>query len=246
MAFNEEFEKTGIWLFRWRGYLPLSMIGVLLWGMRNFNYPYQSHRLDELWEILCLTISFCGLGIRVFTTGYAPRGTSGRNTRRHVADVLNVTGMYSIVRHPLYLGNFLIWLGISLFVRSSGLSLIFILGFWLYYERIIFAEEQFLRRKFGEVYSEWAARTRAFLPRFKNWQSPSVSFSVRKVLRKEYQSFFGIIFTFTILEIIGDLFAVKRIELDLMWLILFSTGLTLYLILRILEKKTKILDSRGR
>jgi protein-S-isoprenylcysteine O-methyltransferase Ste14 len=244
MAFNEEFEKTGNWLFRWRSYLPLSMIGVVLWEMRNFNYPYESHRLDELWEILCLTISFCGLGIRVFTTGYAPRGTSGRNTRRHVADALNVTGMYSIVRHPLYLGNFLIWLGISLFVRSWGVSLIFILGFWLYYERIIFAEEQFLRRKFGDVYSEWAARTPAFLPRFKNWRSPRISFSVRKAFRKEYHTFFAVIFSFTILEIGGDLFAVRKIELDLMWLIIFSIGLTIYLILRILGKKTKILDSQ--
>ncbi|MGB8874133.1 MAG: hypothetical protein WCC75_12145, partial [Desulfobaccales bacterium] len=45
--------------------------------------------------------------------GLPPRGTSGRNTQGQVAETLNTTGIYSLVRNPLYLGNFLIWLGLS-------------------------------------------------------------------------------------------------------------------------------------
>ena len=34
------------------------------------------------------------------------KNTSGRNTHDQVADSLNTSGIYSIVRHPLYVGNF--------------------------------------------------------------------------------------------------------------------------------------------
>jgi protein-S-isoprenylcysteine O-methyltransferase Ste14 len=87
--------------------------------------------------------------------GYVPRGTSGRNTRWQVAETLNTTGMYSIVRNPLYLGNFIIVLGILLFVQVWWIVVIGIVGFWFFYERIVFTEEGFLRRKFGTVFLEW-------------------------------------------------------------------------------------------
>ena len=73
--------------------------------------------------------------------------TSGRNTSEgQVADTINQTGMYSMVRHPLYVGNFIMWLGIALFTASIWFVLLFIAVYWLYYERIMYAEEQFMRR----------------------------------------------------------------------------------------------------
>ena len=40
------------------------------------------------------------------------------------------------------------------------MPLLYMLIFTLYYERIIFAEEMFLRREFGQAYLDWAATTR--------------------------------------------------------------------------------------
>ena len=118
--------------------------------------------------------------------GYAPVRTSGRNTRNQIADSLNTTGLYSIVRHPLYLGNFLIGLGISLVSWVWWLPLIYTLLFGIYYERIMFAEEAFLRRKFGGEFEDWAAATPAFWPRISQWRRPALPFSFRNVLRREY------------------------------------------------------------
>lgn len=53
--------------------------------------------------------------------------------------------MYSIVRNPLYLGNFLMVLRVVLVLRVWWLSLLYLLVFTIYYERIIFAEEMFLK-----------------------------------------------------------------------------------------------------
>jgi protein-S-isoprenylcysteine O-methyltransferase Ste14 len=72
-----------------------------------------------------------------------------------VAEVLNTTWMYSLVRNPLYLGNFIIWLGLALFINVWWCTIIVILSFILFYERIIFAEEKFLREKFGKTF-KWA------------------------------------------------------------------------------------------
>ncbi len=246
MALREEFEKNGNWLFRWRSYLPLLLTGIVLIGMRHFEYPGHQHTYDKIWEIFCLVISFTGLGIRCYTVGHTPKGTSGRNTSRQEAEFLNTTGIYSLVRHPLYLGNFFCWLGISLFVRIWWVSLIFILVFWLYYERIMFAEEEFLRRQFGKDYNTWADDTPAFMPDFRKWRSPALPFSLKNVLKREYSGLFAIISSFTFLEIVGDLFAEGRLEFDRMWIIIFSTGCVIYLTLRWLKKNTGILHVEGR
>lgn len=246
MALRDEFEKTGNWLFRWRSYLPLIMLGILLITIRDFKYIGNSHSLDMLWEVACLLVALFGLGIRIYTTGHVPKGTSGRNTKAQKADILNTTGIYSVVRHPLYLGNFFIYLGISLFVHLWWLTLIYILAFWVYYERIIFAEEAFLREKFGDAFENWMNETPAYIPNFKRWVSPNLPFSFKHVLKREYSGFFGIIATFTLLEVIGDIVVTGKIEIDLMWIIIFTIGLITYITLRTLRKKTKILRVKGR
>ena len=240
MPLKEEFEKCGNWLFRWRSYLPFILIGIILPAMGQYNYFGNSHFWNRIWEVICLSISFMGLAIRIYTIGHAPAATSGRNIRKQKAAVLNTTGMYSIMRHPLYLGNFFIWMGISMFVHLWWVSALFILVFWIYYERIMFAEEEFLHETFGEIFEAWASRTPAFFPRFKNWQHPESPFSLRKVLRKEYSGFFAIIASFTGLEIIGDLVVEGKLNLDLMWIILFSIGLITYMTLRTLKKASII------
>lgn len=240
MALKEELEKTGNWLFRWRSYLPLLLMGILLAGLKDFDYPVHDHELDLLWEMFCLLVSFFGLGIRFYVVGHTPEGTSGRNTRKQKALSLNVTGLYSIVRHPLYLGNFFIWLGISLFPRSWWLSFLCALIFWLYYERIIFAEEEYLRRKFIGQFEEWSKNTPCFFPRFNKWKRPIRSFSLSKGLKDEYSGFFAIIASFTFLEVIGNLIIKGTLELDWRWVLIFFGGLSTYLSLRTLKKKGRL------
>jgi protein-S-isoprenylcysteine O-methyltransferase Ste14 len=246
MPLREEFERTGSWLFRWRSYLPLALIGVILLAMRQYRYPGDSQRLDDLWEGICLLVSCFGLGIRIFTVGYTPRATSGRNTRRQVAETLNTTGIYSIVRHPLYVGNFFMFLGVVLFAYLWWLTLIYVLVFWLYYERIMFAEEAFLRKKFGDEYMTWANNTPAFIPRFRNYRKPDSAFSLKKVLRKEYNGFFAVIIGMFILEELGEIILNGKPELDLQWVIFLSLGIIVWATLRIIKKRTTWLNECGR
>ncbi len=239
-------EKIGNWLFRWRSYLPFILLGLLIFSLRYFKYIGYSKELDHFWDILCLLISFFGLGIRIYTIGHVPRGTSGRNTARQAADTLNTTGIYSIVRNPLYLGNFFIWLGILLFMNLWWLTLLCLIIFFIYYKLIIFSEEQFLRKKFGTTYDNWTKKTPAFIPKINNWIRPNLPFSLRTVLKKEFNAFFVIIAIFTFIEIIGDTIIEKKIKAEPLWLIIFGVACLVSLTLLILKKTTNILSHEGR
>lgn len=248
MALREHIEKQGNYLFRWRSYWPLLFVPLLLIALRNSEYLEKvfGDSVNNFWQIFSVSISFLGFAVRCFTIGFIPRGTSGRGRSIQTAETLNTTGMYSIVRNPLYLGNFIIFLGIMLFVEVWWLALIVFLVFWIYYERIIFAEEEFLRKKFGDVFLEWAQKTPVFFPKFRNWKKPDLSFSLKTVLRRESSTFFAIVTSFTFLDISTDWFAEGKFELSLPWTILFIISLIIYLILIILKKKTKILNVNDR
>ncbi len=95
-----------------------------------------------------------------------PRGTSGHNTASQEASDLNTSGMYSIVRHPIYLANYFIMLGCTIYTGSWWLPLVVSILFWVYYERIAFAEEEFLRLQFGDQFTSWSVHTPSFFPTF--------------------------------------------------------------------------------
>jgi protein-S-isoprenylcysteine O-methyltransferase Ste14 len=243
MPLREEYEATGNWLFKRRSYVPVLFFGLALFSLRYYT-PLKSELADQLWEVFCLFVSFSGLAIRILTVGYTPRGTSGRNTRGQVASVLNTTGIYSLTRHPLYLGNFLMWFGVSLFPRLWWFSALCLLMFWVYYERIMFAEEAFLREKFGKTYVSWASRTSAFIPSFKNgYVKPHGSFSWKKIFRKEYNGFLAVILCFFSMEILGDYLSGLPVRIDVMWAVILGLAVAAWLVLRAIKHWTSALKA---
>jgi len=243
---SDHFEASGNWLFRWRSYLPLLLIGGSLASLREFHYPGGSRALDLAWEIVSSFLGFLGVGIRAYAVGCASYRTSGRNTREQVADSLNTTGLYSIMRHPLYFANTLMWFSVALFMESWSLAIIILLVSALYHERIIFAEEAFLERKFGESFRNWAARTPAVWPRFSLWKSPNLPFEWRHALQREYLGLFALITIYLAVDIASDWFCLHRLEFDPLWLSFWVLGLVMFAVVRFLRKRTRLLCVSGR
>lgn len=246
MALAEDFERTGNWLFRWRGYLPLLALALLIINLRHYRYLLGNPVLDDAWELFCLMVATSGLLVRAHVVGHTPKNTSGRNAREQRADSLNTSGLYSVVRHPLYLGNFLIFLGTVGFVHDLWPAIVCLLGFWLYYERIMFAEEAFLRVKFGEPYLEWAARTPAIIPDLRRWRASTLPFSLRNVLRREYNNAFSVILAMFLLDTISDSVAERRVDFGRAWLVALAIGFVVWLVLRTLKRRTEWLRVEGR
>jgi protein-S-isoprenylcysteine O-methyltransferase Ste14 len=245
MALVHEFEKSGNWLFKRRSWLPLILIagGIVLLYLTN----RQAILFDSTEELIFLGVSLFGEAIRIMTVGFAPKSTSGRNTSAgQVADELNTSGIYSIVRHPLYVGNFFMWLGPVLFIRSFVGIVFFVLIYWLYYERIMFAEEQFLRRKFADTYDKWSEKVKAVIPAFKGYVKPSLPFSVKTVLKREHNSLFGVFVIFVALDLFRNYFLSERIFLTPMWIWTGVPALAIWALLRLIHKKTGWLITEGR
>ena len=245
MALVHEFENIGNWLFKRRSWLPLFLVvaGIVMMYLGN----RQAIIFDLRDEMIFLGISIFGELIRILTVGFAPRNTSGRNTTEgQIADELNVTGVYSIIRHPLYLGNFFMWLGPVLFLRSAWFTVVFLLVYWLYYERIIFAEEQFLRRKFGEAYDRWSEKVSAFIPFSFRFIPPKLPFSVRNVLKREYHSFVNIFVVFALLDLCRNYFLTEKFFFTAIWIKLLAIAAIFWLLIRSIHKFTNWLEVRGR
>ena len=70
-------------------------------------------------ESIALYIGLFGVLLRLYTVDFTPNNTSGRNTSEgQIADELNTTGLYSLTRNPLYVGNFFMWMGLGFQHRS--------------------------------------------------------------------------------------------------------------------------------
>jgi len=245
MALVHEFESSGNWLFKRRSWLPVFMVVAGIFAMYMGNR--QAILFDMRDELIFLGVSLLGQAIRILTVGFAPKNTSGRNTAGgQIADELNVTGIYSILRHPLYLGNFFMWLGPVLFIRSFVATLVFVLLYWLYYERIMFAEEQFLRRKFGEIYDKWSETVSSFIPYSFKYIPSKLHFSVRNVLKREYNSFINIFVVFTLLDLFRNYFLSERIYLTGMWIYLMVSTFIIWITVRTIHKRTRWLEVEGR
>jgi protein-S-isoprenylcysteine O-methyltransferase Ste14 len=238
MKLKEKMAQTGELLFRRRSWLPLSFVPVLLLALADPTFHATMH-WDHEWEMLCLAIAGFGIGVRVLVAGYSAAGTSGRNTREQKAERLNTTGAYSVVRHPLYLGNAFIWMGCALFPRSISVAVIGALAFWLYYERIMLAEEAFLEARFGEAFASWAARTPAFLPAIRRWVPPELSFSLKAVLARENTTVLATTWTFFALEVAGDCLH-KPFAIDPGWAALAAATAGGYAVLRWLKKSGRL------
>jgi hypothetical protein len=116
----------------------------------------------------------------------------------------------------------------------------------MYYERIMFAEERFLERKFGDKYLKWASTLPAFIPRFSQFKKSDISFSLVSVLRREYSGLLATVIGFVFVDVLRNIFEGNtEIFSQLALSILIGTAL-LSLILRTLKRSTSLLDEEGR
>lgn len=247
MALIHSFEKSGNWLFRHRGELPVVLFILAIPVVYLTDLSWLTPTTNAMLTWVSIAISVIGFLIRSYSIGTTPKGTSGRNTKAgQIAESLNVTGIYSMLRHPLYVGNFLMWIGIVLFTFNFSFVIIVSLAFWLYYERIMFAEERFLERKFGQAYLDWSLTTPAFIPSFRNYNPSTVPFSLKSVLRREYSGMMATVTGFAFVALLRQWFQDGSINWLSMPVYLFTVVLFITLMLRTLKHSTSLLKEKDR
>lgn len=246
MALLHSFEKSGNYLFKHRGQIPailfIAVIPVIYFTDYSEITGYTNFVLSGLSIIICIA----GFFVRTIAIGTTPKGTSGRNTQTQVAESLNNTGIYSVVRHPLYLGNYLMWIGIVMFTFNLYFVIIISLAFWLYYERIMFAEERYLERKFGEDYMNWSNKIPAFIPGFQLYKKGAIPFSVKSVLRREYSGVLAAAASFAFIDNLRFYLINREIQSVRISTVTLVIIAVITLILRTLKHHTHLLEEEGR
>ena len=244
MALVNSWEKQGNFLFKYRGQFPVILFVL------SVPFLYFTESINEssilCWNYTALLVSVLGFLIRFYTIGTTPKGTSGRNTKEQIADYLNSTGIYSLVRHPLYLGNYLIWIGIAIFTYNIYFIIIVSLLFWIYYERIMFAEERFLEKKFGDEYLNWSNGIAAFIPSFTNFTKTIIPLSLKSILRREYAGLLATVIGFAFIDVVRLYFTTGILNVTELMLQILLVTVVVVVVLRSLKHYTSVLDEKDR
>ena len=244
MALREELKVQGDFLFKYRSYFPLILLvcGLGLMVLSELNGGPDSLNGYQKWlKDPAIFVSLLGLAIRIHAVGYSGKNTSGRNTDRgQIADMLNTKGLYSVTRNPLYVGNYFMWLGIAMLTCNLWFIGIFTLIFWIYYERIVFAEEEFLRGKFGEKYLQWTTTTPIFIPYKLNWQKSDTPFLWKKVLKQEKNGFLALFLVFLLFDVLGTWIGTGEWTVDKPWLLVMCiVSAVAYVAIKLLKRYTR-------
>lgn len=158
-----DYNKFRIWVGRILGLVFLVFV------KNDFNY-------------FALGLLALGLLIRMWAAGYI-----------HKNQEVTKAGPYKMLRHPLYLGNFLAGLGFALFVNFWPLVVLFVAVFSVVYYKKMRLEEAFLTEKFGDEYRTYMQNTPRIIPNLqKLFEKDSAVFSWQNVLgNREYRNLMG-------------------------------------------------------
>lgn len=134
-----------------------------------------------------------GLAIRAAAAGFI-----------HKEDTLTTTGPYAFTRNPLYLGSFLLGLGVTVAGGLWQFVVIFAVFFTLVYTATIRGEARLLAEKYPQAYPEYAENVPLFIPRPSPYRAPGVgsaaAFSgARWRGNKEYEALLGAVLGFAVL-----------------------------------------------
>ncbi|PIU82909.1 MAG: hypothetical protein COS68_06950 [Elusimicrobia bacterium CG06_land_8_20_14_3_00_38_11] len=170
-------------LFKYRSYFFVPILLLLIIFTRP-QISFDSKIADIFFDIFGFILALFGFFIRVLVIGYKRPGTSGRGTNIDVKEVVT-DGLYQVCRNPLYLANFLMWLGLTIIWWEIYFFAVIVGFFAVEYFFIIKAEESYLSNKFGAVYDDYKKSVPAFFPRIKNFRKPERPFNWTKVLKNE-------------------------------------------------------------
>lgn len=240
MSAQNQLEKLGNQFFKYRGQIPLVFF-VAAFGLM-LVFPEPINWINDARMALALGLVVLGHLIRALAVGKRAAHTSGRNRDEQVAEALNSTGIYSMVRHPLYLGNITTYIGWAVFTGINWLVPVFLILFVAYYRLIIYAEEQFLTRKFGQNYLDWKNQTPLLLPAFWKYKPNAQPFSIKVVLENEYSGWAASMTTAWVL-LAFQLYVMNSLAADqnkLFLLCMAAFILVFGLGMRYLKKKTNV------
>ena len=169
------FERVLIALSRWRVQLGFCFAIAALLCARPTWHSY----------LIFLPIVLGGVALRVWARGHLDR-----------AERVCTGGPYRLIRHPLYVGSFLMGLGVTLMALPWAFVPLYVTVFLAMYVPKAIREEAYLAGRFGDAYATYANAVGAVFPRFERAGAATAvpsHFEWRRVWRhREWHTWIGV------------------------------------------------------
>ena len=170
----------------------------LLLGWIGGVFLFLNSHVTDMGFRVGVPIALAGMLWRAWASGFIER-------KNHQ---LATGGPFAHVRNPLYVGNFLIGLGIVVITQSIPTAIVFLLGFGILYYGTVRKEEKELTQRFGAPYLHYLQAVPRFLPRWSRYPDAQNTTFQWKLLWKhrELETFFAVLLVLTGLYLWEEIF----------------------------------------
>jgi protein-S-isoprenylcysteine O-methyltransferase Ste14 len=143
--------------------LSSAVVFLLVWSLDSFIFKFSVWFANFVPWVFRLILALCVIILGIMLARSAEKALFQEELESPKVDVID-TGILGHVRHPLYLGVLLVYIGFILGTFSLISVAVFIVVA-LIHNKLATYEEQDLERIFGEKYVEYKSRVPKWIPR---------------------------------------------------------------------------------
>ena len=191
---------AGNFFFRHRNALfPVCFVLVPLIGRPT---RMGNPALDRWLTIVGMLVALLGQLMRLVTIGYEYIERGGREGKVYASHLVR-GGVYALTRNPMYVGNALIAVGMTMVAGAALVYLVVLPLFLGIYQAIVAAEEGYLRGRFGTAYEQYCAAVNRWWPSWRRIPSAlgGARYDWRSAVRKELSTTAGLLTGFIVLPV---------------------------------------------
>lgn len=235
--------QIGNFFFKYRNWIFILFYAALFIPSLPLFSPAKFGKYYYVWPIVIgLAITCLGQLIRGLTIGLAYIVRGGKEGKPY-AEGLVTEGIFNHCRNPLYVGNILMLLGVGVLANSLVYVAIVIPIFLFIYQAIVFAEENFLRGKFGTGFDNYCKKVNRWLPNIKGLGKTfsGMKFNWRRWILKEHTTQFIWLIGVTLIILLNypELTGYDKSWRNLLAGIILGSLLLIYMLIRYLKKSGK-------
>ncbi|MDH3444409.1 MAG: isoprenylcysteine carboxylmethyltransferase family protein [Deltaproteobacteria bacterium] len=225
----------GNFFFRYRNVLFPLIFAVGALTIRP-KIMFDSVVADRILVTTGLIVALLGQAVRLITIGFEYIHRGGKDGQVYAGRLVR-GGVYGITRNPMYVGNGMIAIGMTMHF-GSPLGYIILIPFFLFvYQAIVAAEETYLRNKFGDEYDDYERSVNRYVPALSRVRESfaGMRFDWRRSIKKDLGTVVGLIIGLIMLPVwrayfLYGLEATKAAAMRALWLTLGITALYLFLL----------------
>ena len=163
---------------------------------------FDSLVIDQFLTFVGMGVALLGQAVRLITIGFEYIHRGGKDGQVYAGRLVR-GGVYGITRNPMYVGNGLIAIGMTMLLGSPMGYLILIPFFLFVYQAIVSSEEAYLRNKFADEYDDYANSVNRYMPKLSRIAGSleGMHFDWRRSIKKDLGTVVGLTIGFIFIPV---------------------------------------------